>query len=76
MGACNKSDARQSSKHKAKWRARENARTWEVNKDKRIATDKRRKAVASRKVERRAERGKPERGHARRLRRQSLRIAA
>lgn len=74
-GMC-KSDQRQNSKNRNKWQAKENARTWEVRKDKRIATDKRRKDAAARKIERRAERGKPMRGHARAMRRLLIRKAA
>jgi hypothetical protein len=74
-GMC-KSDQRQNSKNRNKWQAKENARTWEVRKGKRIATDKRRKDAAARKIERRTKRGKPMRGHARAMRRQSFRQAA
>ena len=69
MGACNKSDAKQSSKNKNKWEARRNAKTWEVKKDKRVATEARRKEAIAARKERREKAGKPVRGAARKLRR-------
>lgn len=67
-GMC-KSDARQNSKKRNMWLAKANAKTWEVNKDKRIATDLRHKEAAQRKLAKRIKRGKPIRGSARATRR-------
>lgn len=70
-GMC-KSDAKQSSKNKAKWAAQVSAKTWDTHKAKVAKRVKKEQERHEKKMERRAKAGKPMRGDARRARRAQM----